>query len=105
MKKLFFLFTLLFIFSSCKNYNESELLGLWQNENMSLFLEKDKSMYLRMGAYTITGRYRLFSNMMEIIDDQDKVVGRLSIVRLRKDSLDIDLQIGRAKNMTLLRAK
>jgi len=58
-----------------------------------------------MGAYIITGRYRLFSNMLEIIDDQDKVVGRLSIVQLRKDSLDIDLQIGRAKKMTLLRAK
>ena len=94
-----------FLLISCKNHKIEELYGSWTSENIELDLREDKSMQCRLGVSEISGRFRTFGNSIELINSEEKSVGRIGIKSLKNDTLVIDLIQMSSNTFTLVRKK
>ena len=105
INKLFLFTILLFSFSACSNFEMDDLYGSWSSKDIDFTFNEDKTMKVRLGSITDSGRYRPFGNTLELVGSNNKVITRLTIMSLKNDSLTIDIPNIESKVRVLTRIK
>lgn len=97
------LLSLLMMNTSCSTFDEKELYGAWQNELLYMKFNEDKTLELKMGGdEVIQGKYTVFGNTLELINEKGTVVINPTVVKIENDSLHINMMRTGSDNVKVL---
>jgi hypothetical protein len=94
---------LLMMNTGCSTFDEKELYGAWQNELLYMKFNEDKTLELKMGGdEVIKGKYTIFGNTLELINEKGTVVINPTVVKIENDSLYINMMRTGSDNIKVL---
>jgi hypothetical protein len=94
---------LLMMNTGCSTFDEKELYGAWQNELLYMKFNEDKTLELKMGGdEVIKGKYTVFGNTLELINEKGTVVINPTVVKIENDSLYINMMRTGSDNIKVL---